>query len=109
MHHRLLIDVVKVKSQLGISEVFLINDIAALAYAMTFSPEKQFEALQAGQLEKTKKIDLSAADTGLGLAFLLKLDAGEPVVFSSEGGHCDFASRTEEVIELMRFLINTNV
>ncbi|MEC7641313.1 MAG: glucokinase [Nitrospinota bacterium] len=104
-HHGWLIDIKEIKSQLAIGEIFLINDMAALAHAVPFLSKSQFEILQIGQPEETSNIALIAAGTGLGQAFLLKPDENELIVLSSEGGHCDFAPRTELEIELLRFLL----
>ena len=90
-HHQWLIDVNEIKSQLEIKEVFFFFYMVALAYAIPFLADNQFEVLQNGKPEKANKIGLIAAGTGLGQAFLLIPDRGEPVVLSSEGGHCDFA------------------
>lgn len=50
---------------------------------------------------------LLAAGTGLGEAILF-WDGGKHVVASSEGGHTDFAPRTEREIELLRYMKRRN-
>ncbi|MFP5285740.1 MAG: glucokinase, partial [Thermoanaerobaculia bacterium] len=59
--------------------------------------------LQAGTPEPTGNRALIAAGTGLGMALLPRV--GERwVPVPSEGGHMDFAPRTEEEIGLLRYL-----
>ncbi|MFQ5672326.1 MAG: glucokinase [Nitrospinales bacterium] len=106
-HHHWWIDAGEVSNQLKIDDVFLINDMEALAYAVPFLPEDRFEVLQAGDGEKRSRIGLIAPGTGLGQAFLIVFGGGEFGVLPSEGGHCDFAPRNELEFELFRFLRQT--
>ncbi|KNC78642.1 glucokinase [Sphaeroforma arctica JP610] len=44
------------------------------------------------------------AGTGLGQCYLTTSDNEEYTVWPSEGGHCEFAPRTEQEVELLQFL-----
>lgn len=107
-HHRWRIDVDEVRNQLKIDDVFLINDLEALARAVPFLPEDQFAVLQTGDGRKRSRMGLIAPGTGLGQAFLVTSGNGELIVLPSEGGHCDFAPRNELEFDLFRFLRQTH-
>lgn len=82
--------------------VRLLNDLAAMAEGMLALPAASFEVLQAGE-PRTGSMALIAAGTGLGEA-VLHWDGARHGVVSSEGGHVDFAPRSDLEIELLRFL-----
>jgi glucokinase len=83
--------------------VSVINDLEANAWGL--------EALKAGDLTPLNTADpepggtvaLIAAGTGLGEAFVTHGPQG-PVAQASEGGHVDFAARSEQQVELRRWL-----
>jgi glucokinase len=80
----------------------LINDLAANAYGMPALQDEQRVTLNDGR-ERAGNIAVIAAGTGLGQA-LLYWDGSDHRVIASEGGHAGFAPRTDEQIELLRFL-----
>ena len=82
--------------------VRLLNDLEATGHGLAALPPTSLVTLQAGQ-PRTGNIALIAAGTGLGEALLIWDGRGHRVV-ASEGGHADFAPRTDEEIELLRFL-----
>lgn len=79
--------------------VYLINDLEATAYGLAMLEEKDILTV----FEPTQKIDgnivLIAPGTGLGEAGLY-WDGHHYHPFATEGGHCDFAPRTETDTEL---------
>ncbi|MFQ5716230.1 MAG: glucokinase [Nitrospinales bacterium] len=103
-HFHWLIDAGELKKRLGVEDVFLINDMAALAYAVPFLPARQFEVLQEGATDERTRFGLIAAGTGLGQSFIVS-HKKEFIVLASEGGHSDFAPRNGLEMELLRFLL----
>jgi glucokinase len=61
--------------------------------------------LQTGKFQPTAPIAIIGAGTGLGQGFLMK-QQDKYQVFPSEGGHVDFAPRTELEFQLMKHLLN---
>ncbi len=90
-------------SALGIGTVTLINDFVAVGYGVLGLDGDQLHVLQAGDRDPDAPIAVIGAGTGLGQGFLVK--AGDRHrVFSSEGGHVDFAPRSELEWELADYL-----
>lgn len=87
----------------GIPRVAVINDFRAVGYGLALLDPADLVTLQRGEPKERAPIALIGAGTGLGEAFLLWCgDCYE--VFSSEGGHGDFAPRDEREAGLARFL-----
>ncbi|MDA8092701.1 MAG: glucokinase [Betaproteobacteria bacterium] len=88
---------------LNMKAVTLINDLEANALGIaTLGPEQLF-TLNAGQPGAKGNRALISAGTGLGEALLIDVD-GHYRVSASEGGHVDFAPRSEEQMALLRWL-----
>lgn len=88
---------------LGIAQVRLLNDLEAMAYGVTVLDAHEVSTLQAGAPRAEGNIALIAAGTGLGESVLHRI-GGHYVPVASEGGHTDFAGRTDRELELVRFL-----
>ncbi|HWE22725.1 MAG TPA: glucokinase [Myxococcales bacterium] len=84
--------------------VRLLNDLAAMGEGMLALPPSSFLELQSGE-SRSGTMALIAAGTGLGEA-ILHWDGTRHAVMGSEGGHVDFAPRTDLEVELLRFLRN---
>jgi glucokinase len=97
------IDAASVKTAFGFSSVSLLNDLQAMAYAVPVLEDAEVYTLQQGEPVPTGNVSLIAAGTGLGIALLHQVD-GRLVPSPSEGGHADFAARTEREIALVRDL-----
>ena len=82
--------------------VRLLNDLVATGYGVLALPPTALEPLQRGGARQGNMV-LIAAGTGLGEA-LLVWDGQRHLVVASEGGHVDFAPRTDLEMELLRFL-----
>jgi glucokinase len=93
----------EVAAVLKTPRVGLLNDLQAMAYAVPVLEQSELHTLQDGQADPKGNISLIAAGTGLGIALLHKID-GRLVPSPSEGGHADFAARTEREIALLRDL-----
>jgi glucokinase len=88
---------------LGIRHTSLLNDLEATGYGLRLLEPGEMDSLNPGQADPTANQALIAAGTGLGEAILFYRD-GRRFVAGTEGGHTDFAPRTEEEIGLLRFL-----
>jgi glucokinase len=85
-----IVELEKLKNSLGIDNVLLTNDLAAMACAIPFLQESELEILQKGKVDTSGRVAVIAAGTGLGQAFLIPDSSGRYLVIDSEGGHCDF-------------------
>jgi len=88
----------------GIPRVRLLNDLEAAALGMLRLRGDQRAVLQpAREPAQRGSIAVIAAGTGLGEA-MLHWDGERFRAIASEGGHAGFAPRSDEEIELLRFL-----
>jgi glucokinase len=92
-----------VERQLGTPHIVLLNDLEATGYSLASMTSDDMFTLNAGSPASEATRALIAAGTGLGEA-LLMWNGARYVVAPSEGGHADFAPRTEQEIELLRYL-----
>ena len=92
-----------VASAFAIGRVFLLNDLEAMAWSVPVLREAEVHVLQEGVALRGGNIALIAAGTGLGQAMLHWVD-GRFVPSPSEGGHADFAARTDRDVTLLRDL-----
>jgi glucokinase len=97
------VDARRVAAVFGFRRVSLLNDLQAMAYAVPELRESEVHTLQEGEALRGGNIALIAAGTGLGQALLHNVD-GRFIPSPSEGGHADFAARTEREIALARAL-----
>lgn len=91
------------ESDLGIASVRLINDFAAIGYGVLGLEASDLYTLQAGNPLPKAPIAIIGAGTGLGEAYLT-WGEGSYEVYPTEGGHVDFAPRTELEIGLLKYL-----
>src|SRR5262249_26731651 len=95
------LDEKKLAAGLQAPHVKLLNDLEAAAYGMLFL--KQDELCQLKPVKGAKRagnVAVIAAGTGLGEA-MLYWDGTRHHPLASEGGHCDFAPRTDLEIDLL--------
>jgi len=83
----------------------LINDFAAVGYGVLGLTEKDLYVLQPGTPSEAAPIAVIGAGTGLGQGFLIK-QGKRFQVFASEGGHADFAPRSELEFQLLKYLLD---
>jgi glucokinase len=85
-------------------QVKLLNDLEAAGYGMLhLSPEEMCVLNLSREPERQGHAAVIAAGTGLGEAILC-WDGQRYIAMASEGGHVDFAPRTDQEIELLRYL-----
>jgi glucokinase len=87
----------------GFRRVVLLNDLEAMAYGVPVLEGTDVHVLQEGQALRGGHMAVIAAGTGLGEAFLHNVN-GRFIPSASEGGHADFAARTDREVALMRDL-----
>ena len=92
-----------VAAQLATAHVVLLNDLEATGYSLALLSPSEISTLNRGLSSPQATQALIAAGTGLGEAILF-WDGDRYAVASSEGGHVDFAPRTEQEIELLRHM-----
>ena len=87
----------------GTPRVHLLNDLVALANSAEVLADNECATLQQGIAQKDGNAAVIAAGTGLGEAYLHRVGRRlRPM--PSEGGHADFAARTDREIDLLRML-----
>ncbi len=98
-----VVDAKKIEKELSISNVLILNDLEANAYAIEILPQQSFSELFPGKKRGGNRAVISPG-TGLGEAALY-WDGKAYHPFACEGGHVDFAPRSEMQVELYRFLL----
>jgi len=93
----------RVADAFGVRRVHLLNDLEAMAWSIPVLAESEVHVLQEGVARRGGNIALIAAGTGMGQALLHWVN-DRFVPSPSEGGHADFAARTEREVALMRDL-----
>ena len=82
--------------------ILLLNDLEATGYGISALHPEELTPLAEGQPNPEGNAALIAPGTGLGECILF-WDGERHKPSASEGGHCDFAPRTPEQIELLRW------
>jgi glucokinase len=93
----------QLEKDLTIAQVNLINDFAAIGYGIDGLGADDLHTLQDAEPQPQSPIAVLGAGTGLGECFLIR-QGDQPHVFSSEGGHSDFAPRSELEFQLLKYL-----
>ena len=88
---------------LGLKTVWLINDLEAHAYSLDQLMPEDFLEMNPAAEQVAGNAAMIAAGTGLG-EIGLYWDGTHLRPFASEGGHGDFAARTDDEIELLKWL-----
>ncbi len=93
------LDKQRLQTELNIPTVSLINDFAAVSYGILGLNDTEIHTLQTGEKQPQTPIAVLGAGTGLGEAFLIP-QGDSYQVFATEGGHADFAPRSELEFQL---------
>lgn len=97
-------DEAQLQEALDLSSVRLLNDLAAIAYALPFLGPSDLHAINEGQPVANGTLAVIAPGTGLGEAFLV-WDGARYIPVPSEGGHTGFAPTNRMEIELLCYLL----
>jgi glucokinase len=93
----------EIGERLRVGRVRLLNDLEAMASSVEVLTPEEVAVIQDGMPRADGNAAVIAAGTGLGQAYLHRV--GERLrPIASEGGHADFAARTDREIELVRML-----
>ncbi len=98
-----VIDETRLKEELHLSSVLLINDLVAVASAVPHLQPDDLRTLNVGQSAAGGAIAVIAPGTGLGEAFLT-WNGTRYCAHPSEGGHADFAPTTQIQLDLLAYL-----
>jgi glucokinase len=98
-----VVDAAELAKHLGTAHVVLLNDLEATAYSLRHLAPSEISTLNRGVASPQSTQAMLAAGTGLGESILF-WDGGRYVIAGTEGGHVDFAPRTEQEIELLRYM-----
>lgn len=89
--------------EIGVEAIALINDLGATGFSLEHLSPDDLCVLNPGKPVPGASRALLAAGTGLGEGILF-WDGHRYRVVPSEGGHSDFAPRTDQQIELLKFM-----
>ncbi|MFW6316557.1 MAG: glucokinase [Cyanobacteriota bacterium] len=98
------LDANRLKEELNLEAVSLINDFAAISYGVLGLQNNELETLQDVEAQTDAPIAVIGAGTGLGEGFLTPLGNGEYSVFGTEGGHAEFPPRSELEFRLLEYI-----
>lgn len=98
-----VVDADVLAKELGVRAIALVNDLGATGYSLEHLAPEDICVLNPGKPVQGASRALLAAGTGLGEGILF-WTGGHYRVVPSEGGHSDFAPRTDQQIELLKFM-----
>jgi len=98
-----IVDADTLAREVGVKSVVLLNDLGATGHSLGHLPPEDFCVLNVGTPVSGASRALLAAGTGLGEGILFWEGTRYKVV-PSEGGHSDFSPRSDQQIELLRFM-----
>ncbi|PXF40717.1 Glucokinase [Gracilariopsis chorda] len=97
-----------IKEEFDIDSVLLINDFVANGYGLLSLTKQELTTLQKGKPSApdmfSAPVALVGAGTGLGECFLTPEKDGTVTAHATEGGHVEFAPRTDLEQQLLSFL-----
>ncbi|MBF7072598.1 glucokinase [Glaciecola sp. MH2013] len=91
------------KEQLGLDDLFVINDFSAVAYSLPTLSSEQLIQVGSGEADKRGNIVVFGPGTGLGVEHLTLTNEGWQTL-DGEGGHVDFAPNDDKDIIIWRYL-----
>lgn len=97
------LDSSEIAQQMGLANVYLINDLEATAYGLAMIGDKDTQMIHKGSDTLSGNAAIIAPGTGLGESGLY-FDGKLFHPFATEGGHSDFASRDKLDFELYEYL-----
>ena len=96
-----------IKKNLDIPVIKILNDFEAIGYAVSKIDEEDYISLNPEVKRRVgETISIIGAGTGLGEAYLTKSPTSSHYdVYATEGGHTEFAAKTEEQWKLRNFAL----
>lgn len=101
------VDGARLAQALGFEQVILLNDFAALAYAVPGLTPEETMVVKPGTAQKQAPISVMGAGTGFGVAQLVP-DPGGHALVATEGGHASFAPGDALEVKLWQKLRETS-
>jgi glucokinase len=101
-----VVDARQLAEILSVPRVTLLNDLKANAYGLRHLKPENFAVLQVGAEKAVGNQAILSAGTGLGAAGLY-WDGHRHHPFATEGGHADFAPRSQLHFDLLEFIART--
>jgi len=98
-----IVDADTLAQEVGVESIVLVNDLGATGHSLEHLPPEDFCVLNTGTPVPGATRALLAAGTGLGEGILFWEGTRYKVV-PSEGGHSDFSPRSDQQIELLKFM-----
>ena len=92
------------RNELGMKTLHVINDFAALAYAVPFLSADETKTLYAADSDPDAPIVVMGPGTGFGMALLVPENGGWKII-PTEGGHASFAPTTEKELAIKSYLL----
>ncbi|WP_265570792.1 glucokinase [Sphingomicrobium nitratireducens] len=85
----------RIEAACELDQLVVVNDFEAVGHAIARLPEDAFEHLTGPKrpMAEARSISIVGPGTGLGVAFVMRLEDGRYHVQPTEGGHVDFAPR----------------
>jgi len=97
------VDAASLARHLGLPRVGLVNDLVATGYGVVVVRPENLAPLLSGTAASDGNAAVVAAGTGLGETILARIDQ-DLIPIASEGGHADYAPRTDTELEIWRAL-----
>ncbi len=98
-----IVDAERLATEFKLSKVALLNDLEAVAHAVSILRAEDIHTLSAGTSVAGGSVGVIAPGTGLGEGFLTSVD-GKYTAHASEGSHASFGPVGELQIGLLRYL-----
>jgi glucokinase len=98
-----IVDAEALAQEVGVKSIVLVNDLGATGHSLEHLPPEDFCVLNVGTPVPAASRALLAAGTGLGEGILF-WEGSRYKVVPSEGGHSDYAPRSDQQIELLKFM-----
>ncbi|WP_068546394.1 glucokinase [Thalassotalea crassostreae] len=93
----------KLKNDLGLHALHMINDYTAMAWSINELDEWQKVKIGGGEPVQHKPIGICGPGTGLGVANLI-WGNGQWISVDGEGGHTDFAPTNDQEVAILSYL-----
>ncbi len=98
-----IVDAEILAHEVGVKSIVLVNDLGATGHSLEHLAPEDFCVLNQGTPVPGASRALLAAGTGLGEGILF-WDGNRYKVVPSEGGHSDYSPRSDQQIELLKFM-----
>ncbi|MEA2114881.1 MAG: glucokinase [Thermodesulfobacteriota bacterium] len=99
-----IIDGKELADHFALEHLLLVNDLVATTAGAVLLPADSLVTINNGRPDPKGTIGVLAPGTGLGQSFAVRVN-NRLQPFPSEGGHCSFAPRNREQIELLQFML----